>query len=425
MRNSYKMGALALAGSLALAACGSSSDSRGSGSAGGAGQKTLVVSSDLPLQGGMKDASESTNNLIKLYLDQVGHKAGDYSIEFKEYDDSTAVAGKWDQAQCTKNAIDHVANTNEVAVMGTYNSGCAKIMVPILNQDPSGPMLMVSHANTNPGLTKTWDPGEPDKYFPSGKRNFARVVTTDDNQGRAAAQFMAKDLGVKSCHILNDGETYGQGVASAFADEAKVQGIKILGNDQWDAKQPNYTALFQKIKAAKPDCIFLGGIFDNNGGQLVKDKVAVLGDNNAVKLFGPDGFTSYPELVKLPEAQGMYLCFSGLTTNDLRAQGGMAAKLLDAYRAKYNSDPSSNYSLYGVAAMQVILQAIKQSDGTRASITSQLSTSAGITIPADVSAIGKELKIDPATGDVNLLQITIEVVKDNAETTLKPWPVTS
>ena len=55
-------------------------------------------------------------------------------------------------------------------------------------------MLMVSHANTNPGLTKTWDPGEPAKYFPSGKRSYARVVTTDDIQGPAAAQFAAKDL---------------------------------------------------------------------------------------------------------------------------------------------------------------------------------------------------------------------------------------
>ena len=67
--------------------------------------------------------------------------------------------------------------------MGTYNSGCAKIEVPVLNQDPNGPMLMVSHANTNPGLTKAWDPGEPDKYYPTGKRNYARVVTTDDFQG--------------------------------------------------------------------------------------------------------------------------------------------------------------------------------------------------------------------------------------------------
>lgn len=423
MRNAYKIGAIALAGSLALAACGSSSSST-TGSSGGTGGKKVIVSTDLPLQGSSKDASDATNQAIELYLEQIGYKAGDYTIELKKYDDSTAAAGKWDQAQCTKNGTDHVANADEVAVMGTYNSGCAKIMVPILNQDPSGPMLMVSQANTNPGLTKTWDPGEPDKYYPTGVRNYARVVTTDDNQGRAAAQFMAKDLGVKTCYILNDNETYGQGVASAFEAEAKKQGINVLGNDPWDAKQPNYTALFQKIKAGNPDCIYLGGIFDNNGGQLIKDKVAVLGDNQAVKLMGPDGFTGYPELNKLPQGQGMYLSFPGLTNDDLRAQGGAAAKLLDAYKAKYGSDPASSYALYGVAAMQVILEAIKNSDGTRKSITEQVvGGSNTITVPADISAIGKEIKIDNKTGDVNLLDMTIEVIKDNAETTLKGWPI--
>jgi branched-chain amino acid transport system substrate-binding protein len=420
MRNAYKIGAIALAGSLALAACGSSSSST-TGSGDG---KTVTVATDLPLQGSSKDASDATNQAIELYLEQIGNKVGDYTIQLKKADDSTAAAGKWDQAQCTKNATDFVADASIVAVMGTYNSGCAKIEVPILNQDPSGPMLMVSQANTNPGLTKTWDPGEPEKYYPSGTRNYARVVTTDDNQGRAAAQFMAKDLGVKTCYILNDNETYGQGVASAFETEAKKQGINVLGNDPWDAKQPNYTALFQKIKAGNPDCIYLGGIFDNNGGQLIKDKVAVLGDNSAVKLMGPDGFTGYPELNKLPEGQGMFLSFPGLTNDDLRKQGGAAAKLLDAYKAKYGSDPASSYALYGVAAMQVILEAIKNSDGTRKSITSQVvGGSNTITIPADVSAIGKEIKIDPATGDVNLLDMTIEEIKGNAETTLKGWPI--
>ena len=425
MRNAYKIGALAIAGSLALAACGSSGGSGSSASGGGGGGKTVIISTDLPLQGSSKDASDATNQAIELYLKQIGYKAGNFTVELKKYDDSTAAAGKWDQAQCTKNGTDHVANTNEVAVMGTYNSGCAQIMIPILNQDPSGPMLMVSQANTYPGLTKPWAPGDPDKYYPTGKRNYARVVTTDDNQGRAAAQFMAKDLSVKKCYVLNDNETYGQGIASAFAKEAPNVGITILGNEPWDAKQPNYTALFQKIKGLGADCIYLGGIFDNNGGQLVKDKVAVLGDNSKVPMMGPDGFTGYPELNKLPEGQGMYLSFPGLTNEDLRKQGGSAAKLLDAYKAQYGSDPASSYALYGVAAVQVMLQAISQSDGTRKSVTDQVFSGAGITIPADVSAIGKEIKIDPATGDVNVIDITIEQIKGNAETTLKAWPVTA
>ena len=165
--------------------------------------------------------------------------------------------------------------------------------------------------------------------------------------------------------MLNDNQTYGQGVAKAFADEAAKQGITVIGNTPWDDKQPNYTSFFQTIKAQNADCVYIGGIYDNNGGQLLKDKVTVLGDNNAVKLMAPDGFTGYPQLIAQPESQGMYLSFPGLSTDVLKAAGGAAAKLLADYKTKYGQDPASSYAIYGVAAVQVILDALSKSDGTR------------------------------------------------------------
>lgn len=414
MAKPIRVVALVAVAALGLAACGGSS-----GGSDGSGGKTLIISSDLPLQGSAKDSSDATNNAIELYLESIGNKVGDYTIKFQKYDDSTAAAGKWDSGQCQKNATAHVQNADEVAVMGTYNSGCAQIIVPILNQDPDGPMFMVSHANTYPGLTKAWESGEPEKWYPSGSRSYARVVTTDDVQGQAAATFAAEDLGVKQVYVLNDNEAYGQGVAKQFEESARAAGIKVLGNEPWDAKATNYTALFQKIKASGADAVYLAGIFDANGGQLVKDKVAVLGDNAAVKLIGPDGFTGYPELTKLRESEGMYLTFPGLSTDQLRARGGAGAKLLEDYKAKYNADPASSYALYGVAAVQVILSAIEKSDGTRKGVTEAAFNGDGITIPADASVLGKEIKIDPKTGDSNIKDITVEVVKQNAETFLK------
>jgi branched-chain amino acid transport system substrate-binding protein len=420
MAKPIKLVAVVAGVALLAGACASKS---GSTAGGGGGGKTLIISTDLPMQGASKDASEATINAIKLYLDQVHYKAGDYTIKLQTYDDSTAAAGKWDDATCAANAQAHVANKDEVAVMGTYNSGCAKIEVPTLEQAPGGGMLMISHANTNPGLTKAWDPGEPGKYYPAGTRNYARVITTDDYQGAAAAQFAAQDLKVKNCFIINDNETYGQGVAKAFQDEATKQGINVLGNTAWDGKQPNYTAFFQAIKAKNPDCLYVGGIFDNNGGQLVKDKVKVLGDNNTVKMIGPDGFTGYPDLDKLAQGQGMYLSFAGLSTAQLRTAGGAGAKLLDAYKAKYGQDPPTDYALYGVAAVQAILQAISKSDGTRKGVLDQVFSGSGITISASDSMLGKEIHIDPQTGDVNAKDISILQLANNKEGFLKAWPV--
>jgi branched-chain amino acid transport system substrate-binding protein len=411
------IGALAIV-ALAASACG------GGGTTNNASSKTLVVGVDLPFQGSSKDSSDDAWNAMSLYLDQVNHKAGNYTVNLKKYDDSTAAKGAWDDATCSANATAHVANTDEVAVMGTFNSGCAKLEVPTLNRDPSGPMLMVSHANTNVGLTKTWDTGEPQKYFPSGKRSYARVVTTDDVQGPADAQFAAKELNIKKVYVLNDTETYGQGVAKTFADEATKQGMTVVGQDAWKKSDANYTALMGKIKASGAEMVFFGGIFDNNGGQLVKDKVAVLGPNSgAVKMMAPDGFTGYPDFLKLTEADGAYLSFAGLSTDPLKAAGGVPAKFLADYKAKYNQDPRSPYALYGVQALQVILAAIAKSDGTRKGIRDQVFEGSGISIPQSQAVIGKAIQIDPATGDVNAKDITIELVKGGAETFFKAQSV--
>ena len=402
-KNRLKVAVVALAASvsLVLTSCSSSSSD-------------LYIASDLPMQGGSADQSKSTNNAIKLLLKQMNNTAGEFSVGFREYDNSTAAKGSWDDAQCAKNAQAHVAAKDEVAVMGTYNSGCAKIIVPVLNQDPEGPMVMVSNANTNPGLTKAWDPGEPEKYYPTGERNYFRVVTTDDNQGNAAAEF-AKSIGVKRVYVLNDRQTYGIGVARSFTSAAKALGLTLLSDGDagtgWDDKAPNYEALFTKIKATKPDMVYVGGIFDLNGGQLVKDKVKYLGDNTKVKFMMPDGFTGYPDFLALPEAQGAYLSFTGLSIDQF-PKGGAAEKFQADYLAEYGEAPTSSFSVYGAAAAQVILAAIAASDGTRKGVYQAMK---GIVIPASESVVGTELRFDE-NGDIISKDITILNVTDSKET---------
>lgn len=397
MKKSYR--AISVIATVALAATALVAGT----SAAQAASKVLTISTDLPLQGSSFDSNDSTNKAIALYLKQIKYRAGKFTVKLKIYDDATAAKGGWDDAKCAANAQAHVANKSEVAVMGTYNSGCAKIIVPILNQAPGGAMTMVSNANTNPGLTKTWDPGEPGVFYPTGKRNYARVCTTDDVQGAAAAQF-AKSIGIKSVYVLNDTQTYGQGVAQAFTTEAKKQGLTVLSSgaygEGWDAKQSSYEALFTKVKALNPDMVYIAGIFDNNGGQLVKDKFKVLGDNTVVKMMAPDGFTGYPDFNTMPEADGAYLSFAGLSTELLlkNSPNGAGAKFIKAYKAAYKADPIGSYPIYGVAAVQVILAALAKSDGTRKGLTNAIFSGKGITIPAGLSVLGKALVINPKIG---------------------------
>ncbi len=406
-RSGRTMVMLVVAGALVLSACTDGGD----GGDGGTGGRTVVVSSDLPLRGTAAETSQSTNRMLQVYLDRVGRRAGSHSVQFATYDDSASEDGSWDEATCSANAEKHAANAAEIAVVGTYNSECTKVMLPILERAQGGSMVMVSHANTNPGLTKAWAEGEPEVHYPSGERNFARVIATDDAQGTAAARFASERLSVRRVMILNDGQTYGEGVAASFKKEAARLGLEVVAEEVWDGEQKSYTSQFAAAKEQAPELVYLAGIFGNNGAQLIKDKVAVLGNNQGVKLMGPDGFAGYADLQALAQGEGMYLTFAGLSADQLVNAGGQTRDLLDAYAEEYPDAAITSYSLYGVAALQVILAAVASSDGTREGVRKAIFSGEGITIPAEDSAIGREIRIDPETGDVltqdvSVLQLT-------------------
>lgn len=405
--------------SLALAAC-----SAGDGATGlGRGEaRTVVIASELPLQGAAKDISEDTNKAMKLYLEQVGDKAGRHTVTFQQYDNSTAARGQWDAGACRRNAQEHLAAQAEVAVVGPFDTGCAQAMLPVLN-GAGGPVLAVSHAATSPGLTREWEPGEPGRYLPSGRRSFARVVTTDDLQGVAAARFAGQKLGAARVQVLHDGQAYGRGVARAFTAEATRQGLQVVGTTGWDPRRRNYGDLFRTVRRAAPDLVFLAGTYDNNGAQLIQDKVAVLGGNDTVDLMASDGFAGYPPLLELPQAEGMYFTFPGMALEQLRQAGGTPARLLADFRARHGADPTSSYALYGVAALQVVLEAVARSDGTRQGVLDALFTGDGVTVPADRSATGQEIRIDPQTGDVAGRDVSVLIVRDGAEVFVQAQPV--
>ncbi len=158
----------------------------------GEGDPDYILASDFPLQGSSRTQTEQIVAAIRFQLQQQDWKAGDYNIGFQSCDDATAQAGKWDSGKCSANANAYAANDGVIAVIGTFNSGCAQIEIPVLNQAPDGGIPMVSPANTFVCLTASapsCDSTEPDKYYPSGSRNYLRVVANDAYQGAADAEF--------------------------------------------------------------------------------------------------------------------------------------------------------------------------------------------------------------------------------------------
>jgi branched-chain amino acid transport system substrate-binding protein len=356
----------------------------------GSGSPDYIVASDLPLQGAIRHQTVQISRAIIWELAQQGWKAGSLKIGYQSCDDSTAQTGGWDSAKCATNGRLYAANRSVIGVVGTFNSGCAKIIVPILNRANPGPMAMVSPANTNPGLTKKWDPGEPQKYYPTGVRNYARVVATDDFQGPADAMW-SKSLGYKKVYVLNDKQTYGFGVATTYKNAAKKLGLQVVGFKGWDAKQSSYEALATAIKASGAQAVFLGGIACNNGAKLMQDIKAVA---PKVHLQMPDGFSD-------PNANGAvgngaYISVAGQPPKSLTGQGAIFVK---SFGKQIGTAPNP-YSQYGAQAMQVMLKAVSLGGGDRAKTTKSIF---GITI---TNGIIGNFSIN-ATGDTNLTPITI------------------
>jgi branched-chain amino acid transport system substrate-binding protein len=339
----------------------------------GDGDPDYILASDFPLQGSSRTQTEQIVAAIKFQLQQQNWKAGDYNVAYQSCDDSTAQAGSWDSAKCSANANSYAANDGVIGVIGTFNSGCAAIEIPVLNQASDGGIPMLSPANTNVCLTAaapSCDPTQPDVYYPSGTRNYLRVVANDAYQGSADAEF-AQSKGVKSVYILNDKQAYGLGVATNFRDAAKSLGIKIAGFAAWDSKATSYTSIFDKIKQTDADAVFLGGLICENGAQLIKDKVAVLGPNDGVKLIAPDGFTTQATIDEAGSASaGMYLSVAGQPIDSFQ---GKAKEFVDGLLAgPLSGKPIDPYAIYGGQAAQTMLDAIAASDGSRSDVISKL-----------------------------------------------------
>src|SRR6185369_4431259 len=196
-----KVGALAAIAVLAFSACGTT---------GGGGDKgTIQIWSELPRQGSSKGQTDTIVNAMKFAIDARGGKVDGWTIKYTDQDDSTAAAGKWTQERATALATEAATTADLVAYMGTFNSGAAKIVIPVLCKAGIG---MISPANTYPGLTKPGkgEANEPGVYYPDGcQHNYYRVVPADDLQGDAGANW-AKEMNLTKVYVLDDTEIYGK-----------------------------------------------------------------------------------------------------------------------------------------------------------------------------------------------------------------------
>ena len=234
----------------------------GSGTTGGGSTKgTIKIGSDFPV---CTTGGQSTSNGVKFAVDQKNAAGGveGYTIAYTSFDDCRQ--GAYNADAGVANVRTMLDDSKFLGMIGPYNSAVAKAEIPIAA--PKN-FVMISPANTNPCLTKdiagcAYHPGDLRSGNPN---NYWRVVTTDDYQGPAMADYMYKQLNIKSVGILDDSTVFGVGIAGAFETEFKKLGGTVAKHSEYKKEQTSdFKAILSGFKNAGALGVYVGGTDDQN-----------------------------------------------------------------------------------------------------------------------------------------------------------------
>jgi len=309
--------------------------------------KTLTIGITLPLTGADAEDAELIKDGALLALEEANAKGGvaGYKLDWIILDSGTATAGQYDPAQAATNTKKLVANVGVVANIGPQMSGEGKAMSAILS---AADMATITPSSTNPDIT---DPKFASQFRPSGKAVYFRTVTTDAFQGPNMANYYAEKLKVKSVYVLDDGGAYGVGIADSFQKRAQEKGIKVMGRDQLNPKEADYTTVLTKIKGLNPDALYYGGV-DQAGVKLVKQSYDVI---PKMPKGGGDGMYGAAVLkgAGFPAIEGWYATIaSPHLLDDPEVQGWVKR-----FNARWNKLPQ-DYSITAYDAALVVIDAI-------------------------------------------------------------------
>ena len=224
-------------------------------------------------------------------------------------------------------------------VIGHLNSGTT---IPASKIYADAGLPQISGSATNPTYTK------------QGFATAFRVMSNDEQQGKALAEFAAKTLAAKSVAVIDDRTAYGQGLADEFKKAAEAAGLKLVANEYTNDKATDFKAILTKIKSKKPDLIFYGGM-DPQGGPMVK-QLKELGIK-AKFLTGDGGCT--PNFITLAgaAAEGQYCSLPGVPLEKM--PGGAAFK--EKFTGKFKTEIQL-YAPYVYDATMTLVDAMKRAN---------------------------------------------------------------
>jgi branched-chain amino acid transport system substrate-binding protein len=273
------VGLIAVA-AIGLAGCGSSGKvvDRVNG-------RLLTIYTSVPLHGASAVNGVAVARGAMLALDHVHGRVGEYRVIMRTLDDSTPQHRQWDPGQTTDNAHKAMADKTTIGYIGEFNSGASAVSIPLLNRDG---IPQISPASTAVGLTSNAagaDPGEPEKYYPTKVRTFARVVPTDAVEARAQVK-LQRSLGCVKTYVLDDDEFDGSDTAASFSVAAHAAGLDVVAVQPYDPGATDYRSLARDVARSGANCVLISAITESHAVLLTRQ---IAEEMPRARIFGTAG----------------------------------------------------------------------------------------------------------------------------------------
>ena len=349
MRRAASRGVAVLAVLAVVAGCG---DSRSEGATGDTHLKVAKIAVIAPLDAGLVQFGRGIRNSVQLAVDEANAGAGlgeGWRLEVLAVDDSSTPATG--EAAARRVAAD----PDVIGVVGTYNSGVAARVAPVLEADG---IVMVSPGNTDPALTRGPDLAHPVRPRP----NYFRLVAADDVQGPLLARYAFDELKARRLSVVTEGKPVSKGMAVAFTAAFTAAGGTVVSSEVVPDGTTDFHAAVTRIVPVRPDLVLYGGEY-HFGAPFTKQAEEA---GITAPVMGSDGLKDDAYIATAgPASDGDYASSIGAPM----AAVPSARRYLDAYARAAYPDPPSDFGVYSYDAANVVIAAARAALAGVAAVT--------------------------------------------------------
>jgi len=355
-----------------LAGCSGGQNSSGGNSGGGdAKGDTIKIGANLELSGEVASYGQSISEGMELAIEEINASGGVDGKKIKV----VKVDNKSDNAEAASAATRLTSQENVLAIIGAATSGNTIAQAQIANDTKT---ILLSPSGTAPNVTENED-GSINEYV-------FRTSYIDPFQGTVAANFAAKELGVKTAAIYSDSASdYAKGLAAAFKETFQKAGGKIVAEESYVAGDTDFRSTLTRIKSANPEFVFIPGYYEEVG--LIVKQARESGVT--VPLMGADGWDS-PTLVDLAGKDALNNTF---ITNHYSAQDPdtKIQEFVTKFKEKYKDKSPDAFNALGYDSVYLLVDAIKRAGSLdREAVKDALAETKDISLVTGVVTIDKK-----------------------------------